>query len=142
MLLADLSAQTISTEGRKRAGASDPPLKSMRIEQVKTVSIPRLTERDPANRLKEFYQKLGWDGISYLDPGLVKLTEEDWAILLKTEIDHAGTVVTGISEIDVRIGVGMMWANTGPSGDGQTPGMVELHPGWTRPWPGEPAHGE
>jgi hypothetical protein len=102
------------------------------------VSIPALTEKEPKDRLVEFYRKLGWDGVSCLEPDLVRLTEEDWLNLLEAEFNHAKTVVTSLSEIDVCVGVGMMWANFGPSGDGQTPGMIELHSGWMRLWPGEP----
>jgi len=102
------------------------------------VPIPDLTEKEPKDRLTEFYRKLGWDGVCCLEPNLVKLTEEDWMNLLETEFNHAKAVVTSLSEIDVCVGVGIMWANFGPSGEGQTAGMVELHSGWTRPWPGEP----
>lgn len=102
------------------------------------VPIPVLTEKEPKDRLAEFYRKLGWDGVSCLEPDLVRLTEEDWLDLLWAEFNHATAVVTNLSEIDACVGIGIMWANIGPSGDGQTPGMVELHSGWTRPWPGGP----
>ena len=108
---------------------------------MKTVQIPQLSEKEPLARLKEFYRKLGWDGVKELQPNLVKLTEEDWRALLGTEIDHAKAVITDVHELDIRVGVGMMWTNIGPSGGGQTPGMVELHSGWVRPWPGESERG-
>jgi hypothetical protein len=99
---------------------------------IKTSPIPVLTAKEPKDRLAEFYQKLGWDDTSYLEPNLVKITEEDWLYLLDAELTHAKSIITDMHEVNVRIGVGMMWANTGPSGDGQTPGMVELHPEWMR----------
>jgi len=78
------------------------------------------------------YRKLGWDGEKVVDPSRVRLTEDDWLAMLGKEIEHAKTVITGVHEIDIRIGVGMMWANIGPSGGGRHPGMVELHPGWVK----------
>ncbi|MCL6477071.1 MAG: hypothetical protein K6T65_01520 [Peptococcaceae bacterium] len=109
---------------------------------METVQIPQLTEKEPADRLNEFYRKLGWDGVQQLEPNLVKLTEDDWTTLLGAEITHAKTVITDMHEMDIHIGVGMMWANIGPSGSGRTPGMVELYSGWVRPWPGQPERGK
>ncbi|MCL6557576.1 MAG: hypothetical protein K6U74_02010 [Firmicutes bacterium] len=97
---------------------------------MKTVPIPQLTEKDPYPRLMEFYRKLGWNDEMIIKPNLVNLTEKDWLALLSAEIEHAKVTVTDIHELDVHISIGMIWANIGPSGGGQTPGMVELHPGW------------
>jgi len=111
------------------------------MANIVKVPIPAVTAREPQDRLVEFYRKLGWDGKKTIEPSLVKLTESDWMALLEAEIEHARTVFTDMHEQDIRIGVGMMWANVGPSGGGRPPGMVELHPGWVRPWPGKPERG-
>jgi len=91
--------------------------------------IPTLTKNRPGERLTEFYRKLGWDEKSVLDPTRVKITERDWRDIISNEIAHAKAIID-INELDIRVGIGMLWTNTGPSGGGKTPGKVELHPGW------------
>ncbi|WP_073239196.1 hypothetical protein [Desulforamulus putei] len=98
--------------------------------KVKILPIPTLSADSPGERLTEFYRKLGWDGEAILDPVYVRLTEEDWQNLMIAEVTHAKAVITNMNESDIIVGMGMLWANIGPSGGGKTPGMVELHPGW------------
>ena len=93
--------------------------------------IPELTESNPVDRLKELYRKLEWDGEKVVDPSKVRVTEEDWSTMLGEEFEHAKAVLEA-HEIDIRIGVGMLWTNIGPSGGGRHPGEVELHPGWLK----------
>lgn len=97
---------------------------------VKLVPIPELTAKEPAERLVEFYRKIGWDQQKTLDPSLIKLTEQDWKQMLEAEQAHAKAVHPEIHETDVYVSVGMLWMNSGPSGGGQTPGIVEIYPGW------------
>jgi len=97
---------------------------------MKIKPIPELIESQPYARLEELYRKLGWDGKKDVDSSKVRLSEDDWLAMLSREIEHAKTVITGMNEIDIRIAVGMLWANMGPSGGGKHPGMVELCPGW------------
>lgn len=100
------------------------------FNKIKIVPIPTLSADNPGERVKEFYRQLGWDEKTTLNPACVRLTEEDWRDLITAEIVHAKAVITDASEVDIRIGIGMLWTNIGPSGGGKTPGMVELHPGW------------
>lgn len=91
-------------------------------------NIPELTKTDPAERLVEFYKKLGWDGEVTVFVTKVRMTEEDWLKLVeqemaRVEIDHS-------PKQPFRERVGLLWMNRGPSGSGTHPGKVELHEGW------------
>lgn len=108
------------------------PVPLRMTENLVLKSIPKLTEQEPADRLMEFYRKLGWDGDRVLDPTLVRLHESDIEKIVAEEMDHAKHVVKGVSDLDIAVGVGFLWVNRGPSGGGGVPGFVELHPGWEK----------
>lgn len=95
---------------------------------MKVVNIPTLTAADSAERLVEFYRRLGWNGERELDPKLVRMTREDAMTLLEQEMKHARETVPGDPTIAAQ--VGLLWMNWGPSSQGETPGRVELLPGW------------
>jgi hypothetical protein len=97
----------------------------MRIEP-----IPTLTAELPGDRLVEFYKKLGWDGESMVDPAKVRLCEKDWQDLVGAEMERAKKLYPDVSPGTVAFEVGFLWVNKGPSSGGNTPGMVELLPGW------------
>lgn len=99
-------------------------------EIVEKVSIPELTEKLPGDRLIEFYRQLGWDGKGEIDPNKVKLHASDLQRLYIREIEHARSVYPDASPVEINLTIGMLWTNKGPSGYGNTPGMVELYPGW------------
>ena len=98
---------------------------------MKTMPIPKLTAKNQADRLVELYRKLGWDDKkTYVDPCKIRLTESDYQHLLREEEEHAKTVFPEIPEPDIVLGINMLWMNSGPSGDGKTPGMIEISEGW------------
>ena len=100
---------------------------------VKTVPIPELTAEKPADRLVELYRKVGWDEKNAIvDPCKIRLTESDHQRLLSQEKEHAKKAFPEIPKLEIAFGINMLWLNTGPSGGGNTPGMVELHEGWER----------
>lgn len=105
----------------------------MKQEEIVLKPIPELTGELPGDRLIELFKKLGWDGNRRVDPAKVKLHEADWRALVGREMDRAKRMAyrLGGSELDAAVGVGFLWMNWGPSGGGATPGMAELHPGWT-----------
>ncbi len=114
-----------------RAGRRRPVPENM-AKPIKLAPIPTLQVKEPVERLIEFYHKVGWDKQKTLDPSLVKLTEQDWKQVLETEQAHAKEVYPEIHELDVYVGISMLWMNSGPSGGGRTPGKVELYPGWVK----------
>jgi len=96
--------------------------------------IPELAEELPGDRLVEFFRRLGWDGKRGVDPALVKLHEADWRRIVGEEMERAKETCRGqASPSEIAVGVGFLWMNWGPSGGGNTRGMVELHPGWIIP---------
>lgn len=99
---------------------------------METRPIPELEAVNPEERLVEFYQKLGWDGKAVVDTSRVRLTLEDWMCLIENERQFARNQADGDSAVVAKAGLkaGLFWMNYGPSGDGQTPGRVELLPGW------------
>ncbi|RJO61957.1 MAG: hypothetical protein C4542_05240 [Dehalococcoidia bacterium] len=97
---------------------------------IKTAPIPALTAKEPADRLEEFYRKIGWDGEMTVDPSKVKVTGDDYQRILEVEREHARKIYTKLSSSDIACGINIFWCNSGPSGSGKTPGMVELHAGW------------
>lgn len=99
---------------------------------IKTVPIPELTAEKPADRLVELYRKLGWDENSVLNPTKIKVSESDYQRLLGKEKAHAKTVFPEIPESEIVYGINVLWLNSGPSGSGNTPGMVEMYEGWER----------
>jgi hypothetical protein len=92
---------------------------------MKTVSIPKLKNDDPALRMVEFYEELGWDQKSNIDTSKIILTDDDWRNIVKGEIRHANTVESGLG-----LSIGLLWMNQGPTGGGDTPGKVKLLAGW------------
>lgn len=92
--------------------------------------IPELTRDNPADRLVEFYEKLGWNTEDIIDPQKIKMYRDDLLKLVDAEIEHARKMQNKSSEPNSELLVGFLWMNKGPSGSGGTPGMVELHPGW------------
>lgn len=97
---------------------------------MQLMPIPTLEADDPAERLLEFYHKLGWDGRQILDPTLVRLTREDSIALTGTEMQRAKERAS--SDLNAGSSVGFLWLNWGPSSSGETPGKVELLPGWVK----------
>jgi hypothetical protein len=98
---------------------------------MKTMPIPKLTAKNPADRLVELYRKLGWDDKkTYVDPCKIRLTESDYQHLLREEEEHAKTVFPEIPDSDIVLGINMLWMNSGPSSYGKTPGMIEISEGW------------
>ncbi len=87
--------------------------------------IPELSEEQPAMRLIEFYNKLGWDRKATVDTSKVVMTKEDWELLVENEIKYANEC-----EIGSGTEIGLLWMDRGPRGDGNTPGKVKLLPGW------------
>lgn len=98
--------------------------------QVVKVPIPELTAKLPNERLMEFYEKIGWDRQCTLDPMKVRITRQDHMKLYENEMEHALKEIKDASPSDIKLSVGFLWMNNGPSCEGETPGMVELLPGW------------
>lgn len=89
------------------------------------VKLPELPIQigDPYKVMIKWFEKLGWDKDSQqLNPIKVKLFDEDWKAMCEQFMNIPG-------EYD-KIKLGLIFINMGPAGDGNTPGMVELEPGW------------
>lgn len=97
---------------------------------IRKVPIPELTAEEPGERILEFYKKIGWDGQSVIDPMKVRVTREDHTNIYLREVEHALNTIKDVSPADIKLGIGFLWMNSGPSCEGETPGMVELLPGW------------
>lgn len=93
-------------------------------------SIPVLEEEHPAERFKEFYRKLGWDGTKVVDPTRVKMHRDDFVRLVQAEMERAYHYWPQVPRSQIALEIGFLWMNFGPSSDGETPRMVELLPGW------------
>lgn len=97
---------------------------------MQKVKLPELYGRTPPERLISFYRGLGWDGRSNLDPGKIRVHEDDLARLVMGEIERARFIACEACYLEVAVGVGMLWVDYGPSGGGSSPGWVELEEGW------------
>lgn len=97
---------------------------------MQLMPIPTLEKEDPVERLLEFYHKLGWDSEQTLNPALVRLRPEDHMVLTGEEMRRAREQAP--SDPDAGLSVGFLWLNWGPSTCGETPGKVELLPGWVK----------
>ncbi|SMB96855.1 hypothetical protein SAMN00808754_1691 [Thermanaeromonas toyohensis ToBE] len=93
-------------------------------------AIPVLEKEHPAERLGEFYRKLGWDGKKVVDPTKVKMHRDDFTRLVQAEMERAYHYWPQVPRSRIALEVGFLWMNQGPSSDGEVPGMVELLPGW------------
>ena len=86
--------------------------------------LPDIRGRHPSNKLMNFYRDLGWDGKQEIEPMNVVINEGDWIKVVK-KMESAGMTK------DERIGVGLMFANRGPSGSKKVKhGRVKLLKGW------------
>lgn len=94
--------------------------------------IPVLEEEHPAERFKEFYRRLGWDGKKIVDPTKVKMHRDDFTRLVQAEMERAYHCWPDVPRSQLALEIGFLWMNSGPSSDGETPGMVELLPGWQK----------
>lgn len=66
---------------------------------------------NPYQRFVQFYEALGWDKASLLNPVKIKLNQKDWTSLVTNEMRHAEKLgMTGVE-------VGFLWADRGPSAD-------------------------
>ncbi|MGI9951960.1 hypothetical protein V3F56_06300 [Moorellaceae bacterium AZ2] len=94
--------------------------------------IPALEEEHPAERLIEFYRKLGWDGKKIVDPTKVKMHRDDAIRLVQAEMERAYQYWPEVPRSQIAVEIGFLWMNSGPSGNGEVRGMVELLPGWVQ----------
>lgn len=84
-------------------------------------------------RLMNFYEELGWDGESNINPDLVIMNNDDWKKRVEKEREIYENQVAE-SEEDLKEGdkaIKYLWLNKGPAGLDEIPkGKVRLYKGW------------
>ncbi|MGH2331795.1 hypothetical protein [Thermoanaerobacter mathranii] len=68
-------------------------------------------DANPYQHLVQFYEVLGWDKASPLNPIKIKLNQKDWENIVSNEMRDAEKF--NMSSIEV----GFLWTNRGPSTD-------------------------
>jgi len=79
---------------------------------------------DPFQRFVQFYELLGWDKETQLDPRQIKLNKNDWIKLIDNEMQHA-------KKFNIpAVSVGFLWVDRGPSIDESvTEGIILIEGG-------------
>lgn len=97
--------------------------------EIKTLDLRDVLEQlgedlDPYQRFIKFYELLGWDKETVLDPTQIKLNKDDWMELVTNEMRHA-------SKFNIEaVNIGFLWVDRGPSTDEKVPrGTVIIEKG-------------
>jgi hypothetical protein len=97
------------------------------VEKVRLESVLRKLDDalDPYQKLVKFYELLGWNKESNIDPTKIRLNKEDLEMLIENEIENAKRF--GLTAVEV----GFLWLNKGPGGDKAVEkGTILLKDGW------------